>query len=78
MSMLDLRTRNYLRIALRIADEGKDSTFWFNKATDHWQSINGVVDLPDSVLAEVWQITCEEFPNLCANVRFRSWCNVLD
>lgn len=74
-SSLDQKTKDLLRIAFAITREGKDAKFWFDKTAEHWTEFHKTV-LSDENLADVYQLVCDEFPELSDNVRFRNWCKV--
>ena len=73
---LDARTKDLLRVAFMIVDEGKDASFWFNKVAKHWTEFHGEV-LSDDNLADVYELICDEFPRLSDHVRFRVWCKAI-
>lgn len=69
---LDSKTVDLLRIAFMVISDGKDASFWFNKATEHWDGLHGA-GLSDENLNDVYEYVSIEFPELAENVQFRCW-----
>jgi hypothetical protein len=61
---LDQKTKNTLRIAFTIYNNGKDGSFWLEKACQHWNELYGTTDVHTNVWEEITQLIDMEFSQL--------------
>jgi len=71
---LDLHTATNLRIAFTIYGQGKDGSFWLDKAQRDWETRNNGQTIPDSTWAEIRQMIAGEFSELLSrNPKLWRW-----
>jgi hypothetical protein len=73
---LDKHTATNLRIAFTIYSQGRNGSFWLDKAQHDWRERTNGETIPDEVWQEVREMVSKEFPEMVSsNKKLCEWLN---